>query len=156
MVEIAARLEIQPEVKTSAASLPCRSASSRSSSTMAWLVPEMLRVPPAPAPTLRRGLDHGVDHLRVLAHAEIIVGAPDGDILGFTVRTMPHRLGETLHIALDMGEDPIAPFRTKTEDSCLEVAPINHAEALHSTRHSRDTRPWAPLPGPPNTVRNLT
>jgi hypothetical protein len=52
MVEMAARLEIQPEVKTSAASLPCRSASSRSSSTMAWLVPEMLRVPPAPAPTL--------------------------------------------------------------------------------------------------------
>ena len=36
-------------MKTSAASLPCRSASSASNSTSARLVPEMLRVPPAPA-----------------------------------------------------------------------------------------------------------
>ncbi len=28
----------------------------------------------------RGGLDHGADHLRVLAHAEIVVGAPDHDI----------------------------------------------------------------------------
>ena len=32
------------------ASLPCRSASSRSSNKCSWLVPEMLRVPPAPVP----------------------------------------------------------------------------------------------------------
>ena len=28
----------------------------------------------------RGGLHHGADHLRVLAHAEIVVGAPDGDL----------------------------------------------------------------------------
>ena len=50
MVEIAASLDTKPEVKTSAASLLCRSESSRSSSTSGWLVPEMLRVPPAPVP----------------------------------------------------------------------------------------------------------
>ena len=27
-----------------------------------------------------RGLDHGADHLRVLAHAEVVVGAPDHDL----------------------------------------------------------------------------
>ena len=27
-----------------------------------------------------RGLDHGADHLRVLAHAEVVVGAPDHDV----------------------------------------------------------------------------
>ncbi len=50
MVEMPARLEIQPEVKARAAGLPWRSASSASSPTTGWLVPEMLRVPPAPAP----------------------------------------------------------------------------------------------------------
>ena len=52
MVEIDASFDTKPEVNTRAASLPCRSASSRSSSTRGWLVPEMLRVPPAPAPSL--------------------------------------------------------------------------------------------------------
>ena len=56
MVDIAARLEIQPEVKASAAGLPCRSASSASSSTIGLWVPEMLRVPPAPAPWARTAL----------------------------------------------------------------------------------------------------
>ena len=53
IVEIVASLEMKPEVKTSAASLPCRSASSPSSRTSGWLVPEMLRVPPAPTPIVR-------------------------------------------------------------------------------------------------------
>ena len=42
MVEIPASLETNPEVKTSAACLRCRSASDRSSSTSGRLVPEML------------------------------------------------------------------------------------------------------------------
>ncbi len=56
MVEIDARLDTQPEVKTSAAGLPCRSASSASSSTIGLCVPEMLRVPPAPAPWAQTAL----------------------------------------------------------------------------------------------------
>jgi len=52
-VDNAASLATKPEVNTSADSVPCRSASSRSSNTCAWLVPEMLRVPPAPAPVRR-------------------------------------------------------------------------------------------------------
>ncbi len=72
-----ARLEIQPEVKTSAASLPCRSASSRSSSTIGLCVPEMLRVPPAPAPCRPIAAAAASSTVRVAAHAEIVVRAPD-------------------------------------------------------------------------------
>src|SRR5690242_13044232 len=39
--------------EASAASLSCRSASSRSRVTRGWLVPAMLRVPPAPVPMRR-------------------------------------------------------------------------------------------------------
>ena len=49
MVAMPVSLDTYPDVKTSAASLPRKSASSRSNSTSGWLVPEMLRVPPAPA-----------------------------------------------------------------------------------------------------------
>lgn len=43
-------LATKQEENSSAASLPCRSANSFSSSTWNLLVPEMFRVPPAPAP----------------------------------------------------------------------------------------------------------
>lgn len=52
MVAIAASFETKPEVNTSADSLRWRSASERSSSTSGRLVPEILRVPPAPTPSL--------------------------------------------------------------------------------------------------------
>ena len=52
-VDKLASLATKPELKMSAASLPCSSASSRSSSTWYTLVPEMLRVPPAPVPHSR-------------------------------------------------------------------------------------------------------
>ena len=42
-------------------------------------VPEMLRVPPEPAPASVERRVHGGEHGRVLAHAEIVVGAPHGD-----------------------------------------------------------------------------
>jgi len=50
-VLMAASLATYPELNRRAASFWCRSASSRSRSTWKWLVPAMLRVPPAPAPT---------------------------------------------------------------------------------------------------------
>lgn len=47
-------LATKQEVKSSAASLLCRSASSFSSSTWNLLVPEMFLVPPAPEPWFRK------------------------------------------------------------------------------------------------------
>ena len=53
-----------------------------------------------------RGLDHRANHLRMLAHAEVIVGAPDDDVAR-TFRRMPHRVGETAGDAFQIGENPI-------------------------------------------------
>jgi hypothetical protein len=68
----------------------------------------MLRVPPAPAPAVER-LVHGSNHGRVLAHAEIVVGAPHRDFAGRAVR-MADGAWEIASFAFHVGEDAIAPF----------------------------------------------
>ena len=74
-----ARLEIQPEVKTSAASLPWRSASSRLELHDRMMgAGDVAGAAGAGAVGARR-LDARLDHVGMAAHAEIIVRAPDGD-----------------------------------------------------------------------------
>ena len=91
------------EVNSSAASLPCRSASSRSSSRWSWLVPEMLRVPPAPVPERLHRLAHGRDHHRVLPHAQIVVRAPDRHV-AHPVLSVVCRARELAAFTLQLGE----------------------------------------------------
>ena len=55
------------------------------------------------------GFHHGARHVPVLAHAKIIVGAPDGDG-PFAGGAMPDCLGKTAGEALDIGENAIAPL----------------------------------------------
>ena len=61
----------------------------------------------------RRGLDHGADHLRVLAHAEVVVRAPDHDILR-PLRRMPNRIGKAAGDPLQIGKDPVTPLAATT------------------------------------------
>ena len=129
MVEIAASLEMKPEVKTSPASLPCRSASSASSWTSGWLVPEMLRVPPAPAPMRARRLDHGVDHRLVLAHAEIVVGAPHDDLAGARFGA-PDGVREAAGDPLQVGENAVAVLGVERGDRLTKDRLIVHQAAL--------------------------
>src|SRR4029077_18252131 len=56
-----------------------------------------------------RGFDHGADHLRVLAHAEVVVRAPDHD-RARAVRRTPGRVGKTPGDALEIGKHAIAPL----------------------------------------------
>ena len=56
-----------------------------------------------------RGLDHGADHLRVLAHAEIVVGAPDHDV-ALALRRVPDRVRKAARDALEVGENAVAPL----------------------------------------------
>ncbi len=79
---------------------------------------------------LLRGLDHCVDDLGMLAHAEIVVGAPDRDVLRAPVGAAPERLGESLHRALDMRKSAIAPLSLEAEQGPLEIAPIVHFRVL--------------------------
>ena len=55
------------------------------------------------------GLDHGADHLGVLGHAEIVVGAPDHDVAR-AVRRMPQRVREAAGDAFEIGKHPVTAF----------------------------------------------
>ena len=68
----------------------------------------------------------GRDDLRVLAHAEIVVGAPDGDFLGPAVGA-PDGAGKRAGDALDVGEDAIAPFGMDLVDRFLEEPLVVHS-----------------------------
>jgi len=67
----------------------------------------MLRVPPAPV--AGGGVDHGADHLRVLAHTKIIVGAPHHDLLR-PIRRMPDGVREAAGDALEISEHAVTPL----------------------------------------------
>ncbi len=54
-------------------------------------------------------VDHGADHLGVLGHAEIVVGAPDHH-LARAVRGMPERVRKAAGDALEVGKHAITPF----------------------------------------------
>ena len=85
----------------------------------------MLRVPPAPAPMRVGGLDHGADHLGVLAHAEIVVGAPHDDF-AFALGGVPDRMGKPAGEAFEIGKHPIAPFTVQLGEGIGEVRCIIH------------------------------
>src|SRR6516225_9096026 len=56
-----------------------------------------------------RRFDHGADHLRVLAHAEVVVRAPDYD-RARTLWRMPRRMRKSPRDALEIGKHAVAPF----------------------------------------------
>ena len=84
-----------------------------------------------------RGLHHGADHLRVLAHAEVIVRAPDDDVLR-PVRRMPDGMRKAAGDAFEIGEHAVAPLRMQPVERVGKigaviyggVGPINHTEAV--------------------------
>ena len=67
---------------------------------------------------------HRLDHGRMLAHAEIVVGAPDGDRLGAVVAAEAVGVGELALGAQDIDEDAIAAFVVKAVDRGLEDAVV--------------------------------
>ena len=59
-----------------------------------------------------RGFDHGADHLRVLAHAKVVVRASDHD-WARAVRRMPGCVRETTRDALEIRKHAGAAFRVQ-------------------------------------------
>ena len=74
----------------------------------------------APGGLLERGDDVGM-----LAHAEIIVGTPDGDFLGTAVGA-PDGARELPNDAFHVRKDPVAPLRVELLDGILEEPLIVH------------------------------
>ena len=56
-----------------------------------------------------RGLDHGADHFGMLAHAEIVVRAPDHDVAR-ALRRVPDRVRKPAGDPLEIGKHPITPL----------------------------------------------
>ena len=83
----------------------------------------MLRVPPEPAPTSCSASSIAAIDGRVLAHAEIVVRAPDGDRLG-PVAAEAARVGEIALGAQDIDEHAIAALVVEPLDRRLENAVV--------------------------------
>src|SRR2546423_12166441 len=70
-----------------------------------------------------RGGTHCIDYLRVLAHAEIVVRAPDHDVPG-AARAVPERVGELPYLALQISEDTIATLPLESSNGRLKTPVI--------------------------------
>ena len=76
-----------------------------------------------------RGLDHGADHLRMLAHAEIIVGAPDHDVAR-ALRRVPDRMRKPAGDPLEIGEHAVAPLVMQAAEGGTEELAVIHRQNL--------------------------
>ncbi len=86
-------------------------------------------MPPAPAPLRCEDILHGRQHGGMLAHAEIVVGAPDGHFLGSAALgggAMAQRQGEAAGQALQIGEDAIASLGLQPGDRIAEMLFVIH------------------------------
>src|ERR1700746_3906723 len=80
-VEIAASLATYTDVKSNALSLPCRSASSFSRSTVVMAGSRNVARPPPAGSDPIDSFMHCGEHYRMLAHAQVIVGTADGNLI---------------------------------------------------------------------------
>ena len=91
----------------------------------------------ARAATVER-LVHGPDHRRVLCHAEVVVGAPDGH-LGL-VATMGHA-GEAAGAALQFGEHAVIAVQPERVDLVAEELLVIHGPTLFPQCSAFGSRP---------------
>ncbi len=75
-------------------------------------------------------LDHGLAHERVLAHAEIVVGAPHDDLAEGAVAVVEAGQGKAPRLALEVGESAVPPLRFELADAGLEKAVEVHLSSL--------------------------
>ncbi len=80
--------------------------------------------------------DHGADDLGVLAHAEIIVGAPDHDI-ALALGRVPHGMGKPAGEPLQIGEDAIAPLVMQTVEGGTEELIVIHRKSRTEPERNR-------------------
>ena len=72
-----------------------------------------------------RGFDHGADDLGVLAHAEIVVRAPDHDVTR-PLRRVPERMREAPGDTLEVGKDAVATLGVQPSQGIGEKRVIIH------------------------------
>jgi hypothetical protein len=75
---------------------------------------------------------HGIDDIIILAHAEIVVRAPDGDF-PLTILEPGGGLWETALVTVKVDEDPVASFAVNGAKGVFEGFEMLHG-ALNSLR----------------------
>src|SRR5689334_16107759 len=78
------------------------------------------------------GIDHRLEHRGMLAHAEIVVRAPHGNLAANPVVVGPWKAAAA---PLEIGKHPIAPLSAKPGEAMPEEAFVIHFRhrSLHST-----------------------
>ena len=123
IVEIAARLEIQPEVKTSAPPLAVQVGELGFKFDDGVICAGNVAGAAGADAHLFRGVAHRRDHVRVAAHAEIIVRAPDRDISDAAL-VMPFGIRIGLGVALEIGKHAIAALRLELAEGAVKMCSI--------------------------------
>ncbi len=75
---------------------------------------------------LGRSRAHRLDHLRIETHAEIIVGAPDDDVLDAPILAVPAGVRKMLGVTLEIDENAIAFLGFETAQSVFKICSIPH------------------------------
>ena len=78
---------------------------------------------------------HRADHQRVLAHGEIVIAAPDSDVLGAVVPGKTPRIGIGAPVAQNVDEYAVTAFRMEAVNCCIENLIVVHkatADAVSS------------------------
>src|SRR6202035_4466465 len=71
----------------------------------------------------KNGLDHRIEHHRVLPHAEIVVGAPDRHLVADAVLESAR---EEAAAPLDIGKDAIAALDAELIETLCEIGLVIH------------------------------
>jgi len=71
---------------------------------------------------------HRLEHIRMLAHAEIVIRAPDGDI---ALQTMMVSVGKLSGMTLELGKMPVAAIGLEAVQSCLEILVVDCIHLRH-------------------------
>ena len=94
---------------------------------------DMLSVGPGDIPRPSRsgsrqidGTVHGRQYVRMLAHAEIVIAAPDSDAATLAIRTMPQGGWELPRYPLEFDEGPIPAIQLHLADKTFELGDIVH------------------------------
>src|SRR3954447_21710368 len=83
------------------------------------------------------GLDHGANHLRMLAHAQIVVRAPDHHVL-WALRRLPDREGAPSGDALQLGEHAVASSSCNRESASAKNLSWVMARNLRASKNCCD------------------
>src|SRR5262249_3401333 len=85
--------------------------------------------------------DHGADHFRVLAHAEVVVGAPNHNV-SRALGGMPHAVRKASSNAFEVGEDAVAPLGTQPRQRIGKKAVIIDVRPIVGLGHILSSYRW--------------